>query len=121
MLVVLRPGSAVLQLGHAAALLSAVGGSLGSIIVRKIGADERPVVLMLFPMLGNFLVMGSALAFVYQPMPIAHIGMLAVISHLAFVAGLLVIARLQGGRGGDRRTDAIQPDPLGDGLWHAVL
>ncbi|SHF04629.1 Permease of the drug/metabolite transporter (DMT) superfamily [Loktanella atrilutea] len=96
-LVVLRPGSTVLQLGHAAALLSAVGGSLGSIIVRKIGADERPVVLMLFPMLGNFLVMGSALAFVYQPLPIAHIGMLAVISILAFVAGLLVIAAYKAG------------------------
>ncbi|MEH6654100.1 DMT family transporter [Loktanella salsilacus] len=96
-LVVLRPGSTQLELGHAAALVSAIGGSLGSIIVRKIGADERPVVLMLFPMLGNFVVMGIALVFVYEPMPIAHIGMLAVISVFAFIAGLLVIAAYKSG------------------------
>lgn len=96
-LVVLRPGSTQLELGHAAALMSAVGGSLGSIIVRKIGADERPVVLMLYPMVGNFVVMGAALAFVYKPMPIEHIGILAIVAVFAFIAGLLVISAYKAG------------------------
>jgi drug/metabolite transporter (DMT)-like permease len=39
-MIVLRPGSTQLELGHAAALAAAVGGSLTSIIVRKIGAEE---------------------------------------------------------------------------------
>ena len=96
-MVVLRPGSTTLELGHAAALLAAVGGSLTSIIVRKIGADERPVVLMLYPMVGNFLVMGALLATVYRPMPIQHLGLLAVISVFAFCAGLLIISAYKAG------------------------
>ena len=96
-MVVLRPGSTTLELGHAAALLAAVGGSLTSIIVRKIGADERPVVLMLYPMVGNFLVMGALLATVYRPMPFQHLGMLAVISAFAFCAGLLIISAYKAG------------------------
>ena len=95
--VVLRPGSTELELGHAAALTAAVGSSLASIIVRKIGAEERPVVLMLYPMVGNFVVMGALLVTVYQPMPIADLGMLAIIAICAFVAGLLVIAAYRAG------------------------
>ncbi len=48
-MVVLQPGAAELTLGHAAALTAAVGGSIASIIVRRIGADERPVVMLLYP------------------------------------------------------------------------
>ena len=95
--VVLRPGSTQLELGHAAALTAAVGSSLASIIVRKIGAEERPVVLMLYPMVGNFVVMGALLATVYQPMPLADLGMLAIIAILAFIAGLLVIGAYRAG------------------------
>ena len=61
-LVVLRPGEAELALGHAAALLAAFTGAFASIVLRKIGSDERPVVVMLYPMVANFVVMGAMLA-----------------------------------------------------------
>ncbi|RYH04278.1 DMT family transporter [Salipiger sp. IMCC34102] len=96
-MVVLRPGSTQLELGHAAAMAAAIGSSLTSIIVRKIGADERPVVLMLFPLVGNFVVMGALLGTVYRPMPIEHIGMAAVIAVFSFAAGLLVIGAYRAG------------------------
>jgi S-adenosylmethionine uptake transporter len=91
-LIVLRPGGADLNLGHAAALTAAVFSSLASVIVRKIGQDERSVVLLLYPMMANFVVMGCALPFVYRPMPVEHLGMLGIIASFGFVAMLLVIA-----------------------------
>ncbi|SHJ03438.1 DMT family transporter [Wenxinia saemankumensis] len=94
---VLQPGNTQLSLGHAAALVCAFGGSAASIIVRKIGADERPVVLMLYPMLANFVLMGGALAFFYEPMPIAHLGVIAMMSVLGWVGGLAMIAAYKAG------------------------
>lgn len=90
-LVVLRPGEAELGLGHLAALSAAVTGALTSVIVRKIGSDERSAVLMLYPMVGNVLAMGAALPFVYQPMPITHLGLMCVIALFGFIGGLLII------------------------------
>jgi len=90
-LVVLRPGSSDLGLGHLAALTAASGSALASIIIRKIGRQERSVVLLLYPMVANFIVMAIALPFVYQPMPIEHLGMVGLISIFGFSAGLLLI------------------------------
>ena len=92
-LVVLRPGQgAELGLGHLAAFVGALGGATASIIVRKIGAEERNVVLLLYPMMANLVVMGLALPFVYQPMPLADFGALAAMAALALGASLSVIA-----------------------------
>ena len=96
-MVVLRPGSTDLTLGHAAALTAAVGGSIASIIVRRIGADERPVVMLLYPMVANFVLMGAALAFVYEPMPIEHMGLIALVAAFAWIAGRCIIAAYQAG------------------------
>jgi drug/metabolite transporter (DMT)-like permease len=96
-LVVLRPGSTELTLGHGAALLAAVGGSVATIIVRKIGAEERSVVLLLYPMLANFTVMACALPFVYKPMPIEHIGLNAVMALLGWSGGVIIIAAYRSG------------------------
>ncbi|MBU9697648.1 DMT family transporter [Rhodobacteraceae bacterium HSP-20] len=90
-LVVLRPGEAELGLGHLAALSAAVTGALTSVIVRKIGGNERSAVLMLYPMLANVLAMGAALPFVYVPMPVSHLGLMCIIALFSFIAGLLVI------------------------------
>jgi drug/metabolite transporter (DMT)-like permease len=90
-IVVLRPGSADLSLGHLAALAAAVFGAMASIIVRKVGREERTVVLMLYPMAVNFIVMAGLLPFVYKPMPIEHLGGIGIISLFGFVAGLLLI------------------------------
>ncbi|MGJ8586843.1 MAG: DMT family transporter [Yoonia sp.] len=96
-LVVLRPGDTDLSLGHLAALAAAVGGSLASIVVRKIGHDERPVVMLLYPMMINFIAMACALPFVYEPMPIEHLGLLAIIAVFAWIASRLVISAYQSG------------------------
>ncbi len=90
-LVVMRPGQADLSLGHLAALVAAVCGALASIIIRKIGQDERSVVLLLFPMVGNVIALGAALPFVYRPMPVGDLGLLAVIAVFGLVASYLVI------------------------------
>jgi S-adenosylmethionine uptake transporter len=90
-IVVLQPGSVPLGLGQLAALAAALTGAFVSVIVRKIGQDERSAVLMLYPMMLNFLASGAMLPFVYQPMPVEHLGLLALMSLLGFVATILVI------------------------------
>ncbi len=104
-LIVLRPDAGGLSLGHLAALAAAVCSSLASIIVRKIGAEERSVVLLLYPMVANFAVLGCALPFVYKPMPIEHLGMLGIIAAFGFVATLLVIMAY-------RRAEAVVVAPM---------
>jgi drug/metabolite transporter (DMT)-like permease len=96
-LVVLRPGSTDLTLGHAAALTAAVGSAVASIVVRRIGAEERPVVMLLYPMMANFVLMGIGLAFVYIPMPIEHLGLVALVAAFAWTAGRCIIAAYQSG------------------------
>lgn len=91
-IVVLRPGSTDLSLGHLAGLSAAIFGALASIIVRKIGQDERTVVLMLYPMAANFVIMSALLLLVYKPMPVEHLGGIGLISLLGFIAGLFLIA-----------------------------
>lgn len=90
-LVVLRPGTAALGLGHLAAFVSAFATALTSVVMRKIGTRERRDVLLLYPMLANFVVMLCILPFVYVPMPIADLGMLLLVSVLAVVAMTLMI------------------------------
>jgi drug/metabolite transporter (DMT)-like permease len=46
-------------------------------------------------MMGNFIIMGSALYFVYEPMPIEHLGLLAIVSAMAWIAGRFVISAYQ--------------------------
>lgn len=96
-MVVLRPGQTDLSLGHAAALLAAFTGAFASIVLRKIGADERPVVVMLYPMVANFVVMGALLPFVYVPMPLEHLLYLGIISVFAWIGGRVIITAYQVG------------------------
>ena len=72
-MVVLRPGSTHLEAGHVAALTAAVFSAIAAVVVRKIGHEERSAVLLLYPMVANFLIMGAALPFVYRPMPAVHL------------------------------------------------
>lgn len=96
-LVVLRPGVTPIGAGHLAALVAAVGSATASVVVRKIGNDERSVVLMLYPMMASVVLMGLIMPVSYTPMPVTHLGMLAVISALSFVAGLLLIGAYRAG------------------------
>lgn len=89
--IVLRPGSTDLTLGHAAALTCACVGGLASIIVRKVGREERTVVLMLYPLVANFVIMGSLMTFTYKPLPINDLGGIGALSVLGFTGGVFLI------------------------------
>ncbi len=104
-MIVLRPGQEPLSLGHLSALAAALLGAMTSVIVRKIGHDERSVVLMLYPMVANFVVMALALPFVYVPVPIEHMGMMGAMALLSLLAGMLTIAAY-------RRAPAIIVAPM---------
>lgn len=90
-IVVLRPGTTELSLGHLAALTCACFGALASIVVRKIGREERPIVLMLYPMAANFFVMGGLMSFHYQPLPFDDLAALGAIALLGVTGGLLLV------------------------------
>jgi len=96
-LIAIRPGESDFSIGHAAALIGAFSTSLASVIVRKIGREERDVVLLLFPMLGSFLVMGALMPFDYVPMPISDLGAVAVMSALSLAAFYCLIGAYKSG------------------------
>ncbi|SFJ80954.1 DMT family transporter [Celeribacter neptunius] len=90
-IVVLRPGATELTLGHLAALSCAFFGAFTSIVVRKIGREERTAVLMLYPLIANFVVMGTVMTFFYHPLPLLDLGGVATISLLGFTGGVILI------------------------------
>lgn len=96
-LIVLRPGAQPLELGHAAALGGAVASALAAVIIRRLGRGERPVVLMMWPMLGNFVVTGGALGFGYVPMALGDLLLAGVIAGLGLAGGFLVIMAYRAG------------------------
>ncbi len=91
-LIVLRPGHVDLSMGHASALLAAATGATGAVISRKIGKVERAAVLLLFPMLGNVVVMGALLPLVYRPMRVEHLALEALIALFGLAGMALSIA-----------------------------
>ncbi|OCX61608.1 hypothetical protein BFP70_14965 [Thioclava sp. SK-1] len=95
--IVVRPGQADLALGHAAAMLAAFCNAMASVIVRKIGAEERSIVLLLYPMMGNFLVMGIALPFVYVPMELSDLGLMGIIALFGLIASFITILAYRAG------------------------
>lgn len=96
-LIVLRPGVQTLGWGHLAALASALASSGTAVILRKLGRSERPLVLLMWPMLGNFLATGASLAFHYRPMELPHLALAGVIACLGLMAGLLMILAYRAG------------------------
>ena len=90
-LVVLQPGATEIKIGHAAALLAASGSALASVIVRKIGKDERPIVLLIYPMLGQFILMSAVMPFVYVPMQPNDLVLVALVALFGVIAMQLMI------------------------------
>lgn len=95
--IVLRPGGTEITLGHIAALTAAVGGATASVIVRKIGREERSVVLLLYPMVANFALMAAFMPFVYRPMPLGDMAAVGLMALLGFVANLCLISAYRAG------------------------
>ncbi len=115
-MVVLRPDTTEISLGHVAALVAAFGIAFASIVVRKVGRDERSVVLLLYPMLANFVVMTFALPFIYIPMPVEHLGMVGVISIFGFIAGLLLIVAYR-----NAEAAVVAPMQYSQIIWAAIF
>lgn len=115
-IIVMRPGQTELGLGHLAALSCAVFGALASVIVRKIGRDERSIVLMLYPMMANFCVMILVLPFVYVPVELPHMAGFALMSVLAFCASLLLILAYKQGEAA-----VIAPMQYSQILWALIF
>ncbi|MGR3805902.1 DMT family transporter [Marinibacterium profundimaris] len=113
--VVLRPGGAELGLGHLSALFGAFFGALAAIIVRKIGNEERNAVLLLYPMMANFLVMAAVMPFVYEPIHVEGLGLQAVMAFFAFAGGLCLI---QAYKSGD--ATIVAPMQYSQMVWAAI-
>ena len=90
-LIVLQPGTDSLTTGHLAGIIAAIAAATNSLITRKIGQKEKTAVMLLYPMFGNFILMGAVLPFVYVPMPVAHLGGIALISCLGFLAMFCIV------------------------------
>lgn len=115
-LVVLQPGSVTLTPGHFAAMVAAFGSALASVIVRKIGREERPVVLLIYPMLGMFILMGGLLPLVYRPMPAADMGAVALVAVFGHIAMRLMIRAYQ-----TAEASAVAPMQYSQILWATVF
>lgn len=115
-LVVLRPGTSPLSLGHAAALAAACGGAVVSIATRKLGNSEREAVLLLYPMLGNAIAMALYLPGNYIPMTLPDLTMSAILAALGFFAMRLLISAYRHGT-----AVIVAPMQYSQILWAALL
>ena len=111
-LVVLRPGVTPLGLGHLAALMGTTATALSAIAVRKLGRSERTVILLLWPMIGNFLLTGASLGFAYRPMLAGDLALTGVIAVLGLAAGFLLILAYQAGEAAN-----VAPMQYSQMLW----
>ena len=68
---------------------------MASVIMRRIGNDERSAVLLIYPLVATFVVMAAVMPFVYEPMPIRDLGLLGLIAVLAHLAMRLMIRAYQ--------------------------
>ena len=91
-LVVLRPGGVDYGPGHAAALFAAFGSAFQSVILRKVGNKERRVVMMVYPLVATFVVMGLAMPFVYVPFDASALGGLGIVAVFGFCATLMMVS-----------------------------
>lgn len=89
--VVLRPSVDTIELGHGFALIAAFCGAGSAVISRKIGASENMATMILFPLLAMILVSGSALYFVYQPMPLKDLALMFLVGALGLLGQYLVL------------------------------
>lgn len=92
-LVVLRPGHAVVQTGHIAAIFCAFCVALVAVLSRKIGGRAPLGLMLIQPMLANVVLLGMILPFYFRPMPLMDVGLILVHGACAFVAmGFMILA-----------------------------
>lgn len=115
-LVAVQPGSTSFQMGHLTAICGAVLGGLNSLILRRIGTRERPVVVLVYPVLAQSLVTTALLPLVWKPLTGGDLIAGTVLGLLGTVAGMLIIAAY-------RRAAAIVVAPMqySQILWSSTL
>lgn len=115
-LIAVRPEAGGLSLAHMAAMAAVCGTALASVIVRKIGRDERDAVLLVFPMLGNFILLGALTPLDYRPMPVIDLGAAALLSALSFAAFWFLIKAYKTGS-----AVAVAPMQYSQILWALIF
>ena len=95
-IIVLRPGFSVFDLGHLAAILASFCASMAFIILRKIGQVERSASVILLPMFTTLTVSGLFLPSYFVPPSLidlsgmAAIGIMSTVSQLALIVAYRV-------------------------------
>ncbi|WP_271951812.1 DMT family transporter [Ruegeria faecimaris] len=115
-LIVLRPGTTDITLGHLAALTAAFCSAFASVLVRKIGNEERSAVLILYPMLLAIVVMSIAQPAVYQPPSLLHLAMMALVGVFSVIAQHLIILAYRAAPAG-----VIAPSQYSQIIWATIF
>ncbi|MEO1107196.1 MAG: DMT family transporter [Pseudomonadota bacterium] len=115
-LIVLRPGSTDITLGHLAALTAAFCSAFGSVLVRKIGNEERSAVLILYPMLLAIVVMSLMQPAVYQPPSLLHLAMMALVGVFSVIAQHLIILAYRAAPAG-----VVAPSQYSQIIWATLF
>lgn len=115
-LIVLRPGATDITLGHLAALTAAFCSAFASVLVRKIGNEERSAVLILYPMLLAIAVMSLAQPVVYQPPSLLHLAMMALVGVFSVIAQHLIILAYRAAPAG-----VIAPSQYSQIIWATIF
>ena len=89
--IVLRPSVETVQLGHFSALAAAFCSGSSAVISRKISASENMATMILFPLLATIIVSGSALYFVYKPMPLMDMALMFLVGALGLLGQYCVL------------------------------
>lgn len=90
--IALRPGEMTFGPGHLAAILGTMFAAVHYLIIRKTGPVEAMVPMLMYPALGQTAAAMALLPQVYQPMPLADLGLVAGLSVSGFSGTLLMIA-----------------------------
>ena len=90
-IVVLRPSVDTIKLGHFAALAAAFCSGSTAVISRKISATENMATMILFPLLATIIISGSALYFVYKPMPLNDLALMFLVGALGLLGQYSVL------------------------------
>ncbi len=115
-LIVLRPGSTDITLGHLAALTAAFCSAFASVLVRKIGNEERSAVLILYPMLLAIVVMSLLQPAVYQPPSLLHLAMMALVGMFSVIAQHLIILAYRAAPAG-----VVAPSQYSQIIWATLF
>lgn len=115
-ILVLQPNSSELNNGHLAGVCAVLGSAVNSLVTRKIGQREKTEVMLIYPLVGNFFIMGCILPFVYVPMPIGHLAEITLVSLLGLIAMFCIVIAL-------RKADAgvVAPMQYSQIIWAGIF